>query len=59
MEKREYIGIVFTCCNVYARIYLNRERTAFVGRCPRCYRKKAVVEVVQHGGSEVRFFEVD
>ncbi len=59
MEKREFIGVVFTCCNVYSRIYLNGGKTAYEGRCPRCYRKKVVVEVVQRGGSESRFFEAD
>jgi hypothetical protein len=59
MEKRDFIGIVFTCCNVYSRIYLNREKTAYVGMCPRCYRKKVVVNVVEQGGTTERFFEVE
>lgn len=59
MEKREFIGVTFTCCNVYSRIYLNREKTAFTGVCPRCYRRKVVVEVVKEGGTKTRFFEVE
>ena len=39
MEKREFIGIVFKCCKVYSRVYLNKEKTAYVGVCPRCYNK--------------------
>ena len=59
MEKRPFIGVTFKCCNVYSRIYLNREGTAFEGRCPRCYRKKVVVRVVEKGGTSERFFEAE
>jgi len=59
MEKRPFIGVTFKCCNVYSRIYLNREGTAFEGRCPRCYRRKVVVRVVEKGGTAERFFEAE
>ncbi len=59
MEKRPYIGIVFKCCNVYSRIYLNRTGTAYEGVCPRCYRKRVVMRVVREGGSKDRFYEAD
>jgi len=54
--KRPYIGVTFKCCNVYARIYLNRDKTKFEGRCPRCGRYKITADVVEHGGSEEKFF---
>ena len=57
--KRPFIGVTFTCCNVYSRIYLNREGTAYEGVCPRCYRHKAVVQVVASGGTKGRFFIAD
>jgi hypothetical protein len=41
-EKRPFLGIIFECCNVYARIYKNKEATAYEGRCPRCSRKLSV-----------------
>ncbi|RKY86582.1 hypothetical protein DRQ09_06005 [candidate division KSB1 bacterium] len=55
-ENREYIGIIFKCCNIYNRIYLNKEKTSFVGWCPRC-GKKVEVKVSPYGSTS-RFFEV-
>jgi hypothetical protein len=57
--KRDFIGITFRCCNVYSRIYLNADKNAYTGICPRCYRKKVIVEIVQTGGLNERFFEVE
>ncbi len=58
-NRRPFIGITFKCCNVYTRIYLNRAGDAYEGICPRCYRSKAVVEVVERGGTKDRFFETE
>jgi hypothetical protein len=33
---RPYVGILFECCNVYARIYRRPEQTEYRGGCPRC-----------------------
>lgn len=51
---RRFVGVHFTCCEVYARVYLNRPETAYEGRCPRCMRR---VELkIGPGGTDARFF---
>lgn len=54
---RPYVGIFFTCCKVYSRIYLNKQGTAFVGWCPKCAAK--VEMKVSPTGSTSRFFVAD
>ncbi len=50
------MGVMFECCRIYVRVYANAERTAYVGRCPRC--AKSVRFVVGEGGSNSRFWTV-
>ena len=59
MRKKQFIGVTFKCCNVYSRIYMNKEGTGYEGVCPRCYKKKVVVQIVEKGGTKTRFFEAD
>ncbi|MFA6989942.1 MAG: hypothetical protein WC197_07715 [Candidatus Gastranaerophilaceae bacterium] len=54
-NKRKYLGIKFNCCNTYSRIYQNKEGTAYVGCCPRCFKKLSIK--VGEGGTNQRFFE--
>lgn len=51
---KNFIGIMFNCCGVYARIYKNKEGTAYTGRCPKCL--KPVRLRVGEGGVSARFF---
>ena len=53
---KRYLGIHFTCCDVYCRIYPNREGTAYQGYCPKC--SKPVRIKVGAGGTDSRFFTV-
>jgi hypothetical protein len=36
--ERPYVGILFECCGVYARVYRRPEQPLYVGRCPKCLR---------------------
>ena len=53
-EKQKFLGVIFQCCNVYARVYINRERTAYTGACPRC--GKRLVMRIGPEGTDSRFF---
>lgn len=54
--QRKFVGVKFDCCATYARIYINREQTAYVGNCPRC--AKQVRLRIGPGGTDARFFTV-
>jgi hypothetical protein len=53
-DSRRIVGVRFECCSVYTRVYVNREGTAYEGRCPRCAR--AVRLGIGPGGTDARFF---
>jgi len=53
--RRPFVGVRFKCCDVYARVYVNRERTAYAGYCPRCSRP--ITLRIGPGGTDARFFE--
>jgi hypothetical protein len=53
---RRFVGVHFDCCDVYTRVYINREQSAYLGHCPRC--AKQIRLSIGPGGSESRFFNV-
>ena len=58
MEKQKqlnFLGIMFECCNVYGRIYKNKEGTYYQGKCPRCLREIKIK--IGEGGPTTRFFK--
>lgn len=55
MKGKKFLGVIFSCCNVYNRIYINRDETAYAGRCPKCMKNVNVK--IGSGGTSTRFFE--
>jgi hypothetical protein len=53
-QGRKYVGVQFTCCETYSRVYINRDQTAYEGNCPKC--AKRVRLKIGPGGTDSRFF---
>jgi len=53
-NQRRFVGVHFVCCDVYARVYINRNETAYEGNCPKC--AKRVRLSIGPGGTDARFF---
>jgi hypothetical protein len=52
--RRAYLSILFACCNVYQRVYVNAAGDRYAGRCPRC---GGLVQFrVGSGGTSQRMF---
>ncbi len=54
-KQREFLGIFFECCNVYGRIYKNKDNTHYSGFCPKCMRQIKIK--IGEGGTNQRFFK--
>ncbi len=53
-KKKKFLGIMFACCNVYARIYIDNSGKSYKGRCPRCLRSLSIK--IEKNGVNDRFF---
>lgn len=53
-EKRKFLSVIFQCCKVYARLYVNKNKTAYAGACPRCGKRLELK--IGPGGTDSRFF---
>ena len=51
---RNFVGVQFACCDVYTRVYINRDQSAYEGNCPKC--AKRVRLLIGPGGTDSRFF---
>ena len=56
-SKRQYIHVLFDCCNIYQRIYRRRGQRAYIGWCPKCGRRVKVRVGVD--GTQCRFFRAE
>lgn len=52
--NRRSVGVHFICCDVYTRVYVNRDETAYEGNCPKC--AKRVRLRIGPGGTDAPFF---
>ena len=55
VDSKSFVGVHFVCCDVYTRIYINRDRSAYEGNCPKC--AKPVRLRIGPGGTNERFFK--
>ena len=46
---KKFLGVLFRCCGVYARIYRKTDATAYEGRCPKCMKPLRVAIDPQQG----------
>jgi hypothetical protein len=54
VDGRRFVGVHFVCCDVYSRIYINRDESGYEGNCPKC--AKPVRLKIGPGGTNARFF---
>ena len=56
-RERAYISVYFKCCRTFARIYKNKDGTAYVGWCPKCLAKVTARCGRGEEGTDQRIFQ--
>ena len=56
-DSRPFLSIHFKCCNIYARIYMTADRTAYSGHCPKCAKPARIG--IGPSGTSARFFTAE
>ena len=51
---RKFVGVHFICCDLYTRVYINNDQTAYEGNCPKCAHRVRLQ--IGPGGTDSRFF---
>ena len=55
LRGERWVAVQWRCCSVYSRVYRNRDRTAYEGKCPKCQRELSIP--IGPDGTNNRFFE--
>ena len=53
-KGKPFLGVRYVNCQTYGRLYLNDEKKAYVGCCPRCGKRYQVL--IGHKGTNSRMF---
>lgn len=53
-KPKPWLGIMFECCSVDRRIYINNDQNAYEGQCPKCRGKIKVI--ISPDGTTRRIF---
>lgn len=51
---KNFLGIYFSCCNLYGRLYRTNKGDRYTGACPGCGKRYSVP--IGKGGTSKRFF---
>ena len=56
-SQRPWLGVMFECCHVYARIHQTIDGRAYAGHCPKC--QTPVHVKIGEGGTNARMFRAN
>jgi len=53
-KGKPFLGVRYANCQTYGRLYMNDEKSAYVGSCPRCGKRYQVL--IGAKGTDSRMF---